>query len=126
MSLPPLRIQIRWAVMRQLDRFAEWILTFTRRPECPFCHEYADGTVETQVTLYHGDALKLLPELAQQPDTCIVDPVWPNSVFPGIADPQQLFSDACQLLTVDRLVVHLGASAREAEHKAYSNAETGK
>lgn len=63
------------------------------------------------VTLYHGDALKLLPEIEQQPDTCIVDPVWPNSVFPLVADPQQLFADACAFLTCARLVVHLGCSS---------------
>lgn len=49
MNAPPrLLIRMRWWFMRQLDRFAEWILTFTRQPECPYCHEYADGTVETQ------------------------------------------------------------------------------
>jgi hypothetical protein len=63
------------------------------------------------VTLYHGDALKLLREMGQQPDTCVVDPVWPNSVFPNVADPQQLFADACELMTCERLVVHLGCSS---------------
>jgi site-specific DNA-methyltransferase (adenine-specific) len=68
---------------------------------------YSDGFV----TLYHGDARHVLPELVEQPDTCITDPVWPNSVFPNVADPQQLFSETCQLLTTDRLVVHLGCSS---------------
>lgn len=63
------------------------------------------------ITLYHGDARKLLPDLEQQPDTCIVDPVWPNSVFPSVVDPQQLFAETCQLLTCERIVVHLGCSS---------------
>ena len=67
---------------------------------------YADDLV----TLYHGDCRELLP-LVEQPDTCIVDPVWPNSVFPGVADPQALFADAAALLTTARLVVHLGVQS---------------
>lgn len=67
--------------------------------------------VDDFVTLYCGDALKLLRDMEQQPDTCITDPVWPNSVFPSVADPQQLFSDTCQLLTCERLVVHLGCTS---------------
>ncbi len=62
------------------------------------------------ITIYHGDCRDILPEL-QQPDTCIVDPVWPNSVFPGVQDPQQLFHEMCFFLTSDRLVVHLGCTS---------------
>jgi len=67
---------------------------------------YADDFV----TLYHGDCREILSAL-EQPDTCIVDPVWPNSVFPSVADPQQLFSETCQLLTCARIVVHLGCGS---------------
>lgn len=63
------------------------------------------------VTLYHGDARKLLSEIDQQPDTCITDPVWPNSVFPNVPDPVALFREACGLLTCDRLVVHMGCTS---------------
>jgi site-specific DNA-methyltransferase (adenine-specific) len=63
------------------------------------------------VTIYHGDARKLLPELEQQPDVMITDPVWPNSVFPGVADPAQLFAEAAACFTGSRLVVHLGCSS---------------
>lgn len=62
------------------------------------------------ITIYHGDCREVLPTI-QQPDTCIVDPVWPNSVFPYIPDPQKLFSEMCDLLTCERLVVHLGCSS---------------
>lgn len=62
------------------------------------------------VTLYHGDARVVLP-LIEQPDTCIVDPVWPNSVFPKVADPAALFAETAKLLKVERLVVHLGCTS---------------
>jgi hypothetical protein len=66
--------------------------------------------VDDSVTIYHGDCREILPAI-QQPSTCIVDPIWPNSVFPGVADPQQLASDAFKLLTCERLVVHLGCTS---------------
>ena len=62
------------------------------------------------ITIYHGDCREILPTL-RQPDTCIVDPVWPNSVFPNVADPAALFASACELLTSERLVVHLGCTS---------------
>jgi site-specific DNA-methyltransferase (adenine-specific) len=65
---------------------------------------------DSLVSLYLGDALEILP-LIEQPDTCITDPVWPNSVFPGVADPQELLAQTCRLLTCARLVIHLGCSS---------------
>lgn len=65
---------------------------------------------DAAVTLYHGDCREILPQLEQQPDTCITDPVWPNSVFPGV-DPARLFSEMCALLRSDRLVAHLGCTS---------------
>jgi len=62
------------------------------------------------VTLYHGDARDVLPAIWQG-DTCVTDPVWPNSVFPDVKDPQGLFAETCELLTVERLVVHLGCGS---------------
>ena len=62
------------------------------------------------ITIYHGDCREVLPQL-EQPLACIVDPVWPNSVFPGVDDPQALFAEAAALLTVERLVVHLGCTS---------------
>lgn len=61
-------------------------------------------------TIYCGDAREILPQI-QQPDTCIVDPVWPNSVFPGVENPQQLFKEVCEHVTSERLVVHLGCTS---------------
>lgn len=58
------------------------------------------------ITIYNADCREVLPTITQ-PDTCIVDPIWPNSVFPGV----QLFADAAKLLTCERLVVHLGCSS---------------
>jgi hypothetical protein len=60
------------------------------------------------ITIYHGDAREILSQLEAQPDTCIVDPVWPNSVFPSVQDPWKLFSEICAQLEVQRIVVHLG------------------
>lgn len=62
-------------------------------------------------TIYHGDCREILPKLEHQPDTCIVDPVWPNSVFRGVKNPQSLFAECCEVLTVDRIVVHLGCTS---------------
>lgn len=67
---------------------------------------YADDWVR----IYHGDCREILPQL-EHPDTCIVDPVWPNSVFPGVADPTLLFAEIAELLTCERLVVHLGCAS---------------
>lgn len=59
------------------------------------------------VTLYNGDCRELMP-LVEQGDTCITDPVWPNSVFPKVKNPALLFAEMCELLKTERLVVHLG------------------
>jgi hypothetical protein len=65
---------------------------------------------EPGITLFCGDCREVLP-LVEQPDTCITDPVWPNSVFPDVADPAALFADTAKLLTVERIVVHLGCAS---------------
>lgn len=62
------------------------------------------------ITIYHGDARDLLPQI-EQPDTCIVDPVWPNSVFASVIDPFALFSEICERLATERIVVHLGCAS---------------
>jgi site-specific DNA-methyltransferase (adenine-specific) len=65
---------------------------------------------DSAVTIYHGDCREILPQL-EQPDTCIVDPVWPNSVFPGVENPQALFAEAVEFITTSRIVVHLGCTS---------------
>lgn len=62
------------------------------------------------ITIYCGDCRAVLPQL-EQPPSCIVDPVWPNSVFQGVADPQALFAEMCGMLRVQTLVVHLGCTS---------------
>ena len=62
------------------------------------------------ITIYHGDARVVLPQL-EQPDTWITDPVWPNSVFPAVADPAALFAEVAVLFNGERLVVHLGCAS---------------
>ena len=61
---------------------------------------------EPDITLYCGDCREVLPLIEQQPDTCITDPVWPNSVFRDV-DPAKLFAEMCAELRSDRLVAHL-------------------
>jgi len=65
----------------------------------------ADG-----ITIYHGDCREILPYLSQ-PGVCVTDPVWPNSVFPKVANPAALFAEAVALLTCERLVVQLGCAS---------------
>lgn len=61
------------------------------------------------VEIFHGDCREILPVLAAE--TVITDPVWPNNVFPNIADPEQLLKEALALANVHRIVVHLGADS---------------
>jgi hypothetical protein len=61
------------------------------------------------ITIYHGDARELLAELSAE--TIITDPVWPNSIFPEIVDPEKLLSDTLASADVRRVVVHLGCDS---------------
>ncbi len=63
------------------------------------------------ITIYHGDCREILPQIENCPPACITDPVWPNSVFPGVADPQGLFAAMCAVLPSRTLVVHLGCTS---------------
>ena len=66
---------------------------------------------EAGVTILHGDARDLVRSV--EADAIITDPVWPNSVFPNVKDPQQLFADtlAAVLPSVVRVTVHLGCDS---------------
>lgn len=68
---------------------------------------------ESGITLYHGDALEILPGLDfMEADTIITDPVWPNSIpeLKGAENPNALFFKAAQNFPrlSKRLAVHLG------------------
>lgn len=75
----------------------------------PYYHDEASG-----ITLYCGDALALLPEMADF-DAVITDPVWPNAIptLAGADDPHGLFAAAAAHFPrlASRLVVHLGADS---------------
>lgn len=62
------------------------------------------------ITIYHGDArdFDVLPG-----ESIITDPVWPNSVFHDIEDPQALLTEVlakCGEIT-KRIVIHLGCNS---------------
>ena len=61
------------------------------------------------ITIYHGDCREILASLSA--DCMITDPVWPNSIFPNILDPEQLLFEALALANVNRVVVHLGCDS---------------
>lgn len=63
------------------------------------------------ITIYHGDA-RYLGWLSAE--TIITDPVWPNSIFPKVTDPEGLLTetlDEGQFPGVERCVIHLGADS---------------
>lgn len=60
------------------------------------------------IVIYCGDCREILPDLAAE--SVITDPVWPNSVFPGI-NPQQLLSEALAVSSAERVVIHLGCDS---------------
>ncbi len=66
---------------------------------------------ETGVTIYHGDSREILPTLSAE--AIITDPVWPNSIFPKVEDPQQLLAAtlAAASDSVQRVVIHLGVDS---------------
>lgn len=62
------------------------------------------------IVIYHGDArdFDVLPG-----ESIITDPVWPNSVFHDIADPQLLLAQVLEKTdaTTKRVVIHLGCNS---------------
>ena len=65
---------------------------------------------DSLVTLYHGDARELVPQLGHF-DSIITDPVWPNSIFPDVADPEQLLGEVLHVTDASRVVVQLGCDS---------------
>lgn len=69
---------------------------------------------EKGITLYHGDARVLVASLGCLPaESVITDPVWPNSAFPDVEDPQQLLADVLAFANeqTKRIVIHLGCNS---------------
>lgn len=62
------------------------------------------------IMIYHGDCREVLPQI-RQPTACVVDPIWPNSVFIGVDKPAAYFAECCQLLVSGILAVHLGCTS---------------
>lgn len=66
------------------------------------------------ITLYHGDAREVLPDL-DRVDSVITDPVWPNALkgLPGSDDPFGLFASVAIHFpkVADRCVIQLGCNS---------------
>lgn len=67
---------------------------------------------EGGITIYNGDARELIGAVGTV-ESVVTDPVWPNSVFPEVADPQRLFAETISVTpsSVRRVVVHLGCDS---------------
>jgi site-specific DNA-methyltransferase (adenine-specific) len=63
------------------------------------------------VTIYCGDAREMVADL--RAEAIVTDPVWPNSVFPNVADPKKLLADVLAQVndSVQRVTVHLGCDS---------------
>lgn len=62
------------------------------------------------VTLYLGRAEEILPQIGTF-DSLITDPVWPNSIFPDVPDPEGLLASVLVVADVRRVVIHLGCDS---------------
>lgn len=61
------------------------------------------------ITIYHGDSRCILPGL--DAESIITDPVWPNSIFPEVADPERLLRETLVSASARRVVIHLGTDS---------------
>lgn len=64
------------------------------------------------ITIYHGDAREVIPQLSSF-DTVLTDPVWPNNSVAEFAliQPAKLLMEVLNLVLADRLIVHLGCDS---------------
>lgn len=65
------------------------------------------------ITIYHGDAREVLPQISGF-DSVVTDPVWPNNSVPEFAniDPWRLMSQVLSLSeAADRVAIHLGCNS---------------
>lgn len=67
---------------------------------------------DSHVTIYHGDCREILQQLSAV-ECVITDPVWPNSLpqLAGADRPQELLSEALNLITAKRVIIHLGCTS---------------
>lgn len=66
---------------------------------------YSSGGIE----IFHGDCREILPQLPAE--SIITDPVWPNSIYPDVIDPEQLLFEALSVASVRRVVIQLGCDS---------------
>jgi hypothetical protein len=67
---------------------------------------------EPGLQIYNADSLVEAASLAEV-EAIITDPVWPNSVFPNVREPEKLFREVLHALpaSVERIVVQLGCDS---------------
>lgn len=67
---------------------------------------------EKGITIWHGDSREVLPQIEDEFDAVITDPVWPNATadLRGKDNPQGLLADVLSLLSerTRRIVIQLG------------------
>lgn len=61
------------------------------------------------ITLYHADARDVINNLSSE--SIITDPVWPNSIFPEVKNPEKLLTAVLAMANTTRIVVHLGCDS---------------
>lgn len=68
---------------------------------------------ESAVTLHHGDARELVPQLCGQYDVVVTDPVWPNALaeLAGSDDPEGLLRDTLVNVECRRIIIILGCTS---------------
>lgn len=84
------------------------------------------------IRIFHGDAREVVADLGEF-ESVITDPVWPNSIFPDVSNPQKLLGDVLNLVWAKRIVVQLGcdsdprftAAVRQPPHDPGPNQDRG-
>lgn len=64
---------------------------------------------ENGIVIYCGDARDIAPHVVAE--SVITDPVWPNSAFPSVSDPEQLLRETLARTAAVRVVIHLGCNS---------------
>lgn len=66
---------------------------------------------ENGITIFHADAREIIASISAE--AIVTDPVWPNSVFPKVTNPQKLLEEVLSSVdeSVQRVTVHLGCDS---------------